>query len=69
MTKGISAEVIAEVEKVAAELAVVNSMIYLNGVDYTGPSPGVRIEWRPNFAVRYLTVVRDECIYALDILA
>ncbi|MGW7004056.1 hypothetical protein ACWGCW_14870 [Streptomyces sp. NPDC054933] len=61
--------VIAEVEKIAAELAVVNSMIYLDGADYTGPSPGLRIEWRPNVAVRYLTAVRDECIYVVDIIA
>jgi hypothetical protein len=57
---GLPVEVPAEIEKVAAELAVVNSMVYPEGEAYTGQSPGLRIEQRPHVLISCLTDVRGE---------
>jgi hypothetical protein len=64
---GLPAEVIKKVEEVAAELAVVNSMVYLDGANFTGSGPGLRIVNRPHLLISYLTDVRGEAIYVVRV--
>ncbi|GAA0486571.1 hypothetical protein [Streptomyces olivaceiscleroticus] len=61
-----------EVERIAAELAVVNSMIYLDGASYQGMSPELRAEDRyaadgSYVMVSYLTDVRGERILVVTV--
>ncbi|WP_331767798.1 hypothetical protein [Embleya sp. NBC_00896] len=44
---GLPTEVLSAVEKAAADLATVNSMVYLDGVDFQGTGPGVRTHSDP----------------------
>ncbi|MGW1991310.1 hypothetical protein [Embleya sp. NPDC001921] len=62
-------EILSAVEKAAADLATVNSMVYLDGVDFQGTGPGVRTHSDPgrNLLFEYLTVPRQECIYITQV--
>ena len=66
---GLPPEVLSAVEKAAADLATVNSMVYLDGVDFRGTGPGVRTHSDParNLLFEYLTVPRQECIYITQV--
>ncbi|MCP3819559.1 hypothetical protein NLX86_16045 [Streptomyces sp. A3M-1-3] len=57
---GLSPEVLAEVEHLAGEIATRDSMVYLEGAAFTGPSPGLRTESRGRLMLTYLTDVRGE---------
>jgi hypothetical protein len=63
-----------EVERIAAELAVVSSMTYLDGSAYQGSSPGVGAEFGTTAEGRYvmlhyLTDVRGEGIIIVSVSA
>ncbi|MEV0370915.1 hypothetical protein AB0I10_13945 [Streptomyces sp. NPDC050636] len=65
--ESLSATLRTEIERIAAELAVVNSMVYLEGAAYQGTSPGLRIEDGiasdgQHVMVSYLTDVRGQRI-------
>jgi hypothetical protein len=66
---GLPAEVLTAVEKAAGELATVNSMVYLDGIDFQGAGPGVRTHADParNLFLEYLTVPRHERIYLVHV--
>lgn len=49
-----------ELDQLAREITVRDSMIYPDGRDYDGPTPGVRTETRGRLMVTYLTDVRGE---------
>lgn len=62
----------AEVERIAAELAVVNSMVYLEGAAYQGQSPGLRVEYGSaadgtHLMLSFLTDVRGERIVIVSV--
>ncbi|UZJ29497.1 hypothetical protein [Streptomyces endophytica] len=62
----------AETERICAELAVVNSMVYLEGAAYQGPSPGLRVEHGKTpggryLMLSYLTDVRGERIVVVSV--
>ncbi|WNZ11268.1 hypothetical protein [Streptomyces sp. 11x1] len=48
----------AETERLANEIAVRESMVFLEGAAYTGPGPGVRTESRGLLMLTCLTDVR-----------
>jgi hypothetical protein len=64
---GLPPAVIDEVEEIARELAVVNSLVYLDGVSYQGLGPGTRDVARARLMVRYLTDVRSEVIFIVRV--
>lgn len=47
-----------ETERLANEIAVRESMVFLEGAAYTGPGPGARTESRGLLMLTYLTDVR-----------
>lgn len=49
-----------ELDQLAREITVRDLMIYPDGRDYDGPTPGVRTETRGRLMVTYLTDVRGE---------
>jgi hypothetical protein len=49
-----------ELDQLAREITVRDSMIYLDGSSYAGPTPGLRTETRGRLMVSYLTDVRGE---------
>jgi hypothetical protein len=51
----------------AREITVRDSMIYLNGRDHDGPTPGVRTETRGRLMETYLTDVRGERVVVLQV--
>ncbi|WP_112465593.1 hypothetical protein [Streptomyces triticisoli] len=53
-----------ETERLANEIAVRESMVFLEGAAYTGLGPGVRTETRGLLMLTYLTDVRGERIVA-----
>lgn|GEM_PF-1230673 len=62
----------AEVERICAELAVVNSMVFWEGAAYQGPSPGRRVAHGRTPGGRYvmlsyLTDVRGERIVVVSV--
>lgn len=65
---GLPDQVVAEVKQFAKELATRDSMVYLDGHAYTGPSPGVRTEATDSFIITYLTDVRAECVAILKVI-
>lgn len=72
LSESLSATLRTEVERIAAELAVVNSMVYLDGAAYQGTSPGLRIEDGmaldgQHVMVSYLTDVRGERIVVVSV--
>ncbi|WP_123976940.1 hypothetical protein [Streptomyces sp. Ag109_O5-1] len=57
----------AETERLANEIAVRESMVFLEGAAYTGPGPGVRDESRGLLMLTYLTDVRGERIVIVQV--
>ncbi|MFF7634545.1 hypothetical protein ACFZB9_15520 [Kitasatospora sp. NPDC008050] len=64
---GLPPEVVKEVEEIATELSVVNSMVYLDGPDFQDAGPGLRSVSRPDLMVFYITDVRGEAIYVVRV--
>lgn len=56
----------AHAEQLAQEIAVRESMVFLEGPSYTGSSPGLRTEARGQLMLTYLTDVRGERIVVLQ---
>ncbi|MFJ8826365.1 hypothetical protein ACIREE_31920 [Streptomyces sp. NPDC102467] len=50
------------------EIAVRESMVFLEGADCTGTGPGVRTEARGRLMVDYLTDVRGERITLIQVI-
>lgn len=68
----LTSPVQAEVGRICAELAVVNSMVFLDGAAYQGPSPGLRVAHGRTAGGRYvmlsyLTDVRGERIVVVSV--
>ena len=57
---GLSPAALAAVRQVAEELAVRESMIFLDGREFTGEPPGLRTIQRGPLMLVYLTDVRGE---------
>ncbi|MGW1745749.1 hypothetical protein ACWCRD_09040 [Streptomyces sp. NPDC002092] len=57
----------AEPERLANEVTVCESMVFLVGAAYTGPGPGVRTESRGLLMPTYLTDVRGERIVVVQV--
>ena len=57
----------AATERLANEIAVPESMVFLEGAAYTGPGPGVRPESRGLLVLTYLTDVRGERIVVVQV--
>lgn len=64
---GLPEEARAETERLANEIAVRESMVFLEGAAYTGPGPGVRTESRGLLMLTYLTDVRGERIVVVQV--
>ena len=56
-----------ELDQLASEITVLESMVYLDGTEYTGPGPGLRTETRGRLMVTYLTDVRGERVVVLNV--
>ena len=57
----------AETDRLANEIAVRESMVFLEGAAYTGPGPGVRTEARGLLMLTYLTDIRGERIVVVQV--
>jgi hypothetical protein len=57
----------AELDLLAREITVRDSMVYLDGADYTGLGPGLRTETRGDLMVTYRTDVRGERVVILQV--
>jgi hypothetical protein len=55
-----------ELDQLAGEITVRESMIYLDGKSYEGPTPGLRTEVRGRLMVAFLTDVRGERVVLLQ---
>jgi hypothetical protein len=64
---GLPPEVRAKLDQLAREITVRDSMVYLDGADYTGEGPGLRTETRDELMVTYLTDVRGERVVILQV--
>lgn len=64
---GLPSEAVRAVEELARELTVRDSMIFLDGVSFTGMPPGLRIEQRGPLMLSYLTDVRGERIVVVQV--
>ncbi|MEU2516212.1 hypothetical protein [Streptomyces syringium] len=58
---------VALVEERADELVRAAAALYLDGAAYQGPSPGLGEEVLPNGMFQYLTVVRQRCLYVVQV--
>lgn len=56
-----------EVDLLAREITVRDSMVYLDGRDYEGLGPGLRTETRGRLMLSYLTDVRGERVVILQV--
>jgi hypothetical protein len=56
-----------ELDQLAREITVRDSMVYSDGRDYDGPGPGLRTETRGRLMVSYLTDIRGERIVILQV--
>lgn len=65
--EGLPEDARAEAERLATEIAVRESMVFLEGPNYTGPGPGVRTEARGRLMVDYLTDIRGERIVLVQL--
>ncbi|WP_344649273.1 hypothetical protein [Cryptosporangium japonicum] len=63
----LSTGVRAEVEHLASEITVRDSMVYLDGAAYTGTGPGLRTESRGRLMLTYLTDIRGEQIVIVQV--
>jgi hypothetical protein len=64
---GLPPEARAELDRLAREITVRDSMVYLDGAEYTGVGPGLRTEAREELMVTYLTDIRGERVVILQI--
>lgn len=56
-----------EAERLAEEIAVRESMVFLEGAEFTGRSPGVRTESRGALLLTYLSDIRGERIVVIQV--
>jgi hypothetical protein len=63
----LPAEARKELDQLAREITVRDSMIYLDGRNHEGPTPGLRTETRGRLMVTYLTDVRGERVVVLQV--
>ncbi|MFC7217075.1 hypothetical protein ACFQLX_02640 [Streptomyces polyrhachis] len=56
-----------EAERMAQEIAIRESMVFLDGAAFTGHNPGLRTESRGRLLLTYLTDVRGERIVVLQV--
>ncbi|WP_419995570.1 hypothetical protein [Streptomyces boninensis] len=56
-----------EAEHLAREIAVRESMVFLDGAAFTGNNPGLRTESRGQLLPMYLTDIRGERIVVLQV--
>lgn len=56
-----------DVDQLAREIVVRDSMVYLDGRDYAGPGPGLQTETRGRHMLTYLTDVRGERVAVLNV--
>jgi hypothetical protein len=64
---GLPAEARQELDQVVREITVRDSMVYLDGKNWDGPTPGLRTETRGRLMVTYLTDVRGERVVILQV--
>jgi hypothetical protein len=64
---GLPAEALRELDQLATEIAVRDSMVFLDGASYMGRSPGLRSESRGRLMLTYLTDVRGERIVIVQV--
>ncbi|MGH3312969.1 MAG: hypothetical protein ACRDP3_20695 [Streptomyces sp.] len=64
---GLSPEVLREVGQLAEEIAVRESMVFLDGASFTGRTPGLRNETRGLLMLTYLTDVRGERVVIVQV--
>jgi hypothetical protein len=64
---GLSPAALAAVRQVAEELAVRESMIFLDGREFTGEPPGLRTIQRGPLMLVYLTDVRGERVVIIQV--
>lgn len=67
MLDGLPDKARTEAERLANEIAVRESMVFLEGAAYTGPGPGVRTESLGMLMLTYLTDVRGERIVVVQV--
>ncbi|PSJ25121.1 hypothetical protein B7P34_29810 [Streptosporangium nondiastaticum] len=60
---------VAQVEERADELVRAAAALYPDGASYQGRSPGVQDEVLPGGMFQYLTVVRQQCLYIVQVTA
>jgi hypothetical protein len=60
-------EACAELDHLAREITVRESMVYPDGRDYEGPGPGLQTESRGRLMVTYLTDIRGERVVILQV--
>ncbi|QOV35931.1 hypothetical protein IM697_38830 [Streptomyces ferrugineus] len=64
---GLPDEARFETERLANEIAVRESMVFLEGAAFTGTGPGMRTESRGLLMLTYLTDVRGERIVVVQV--
>ena len=64
---GLSPAALAAVRQVAEELAVRESMIFLDGREFTGEPPGLRTVQQGPLMLVYLTDVRGERVVIIQV--
>jgi hypothetical protein len=57
----------SELDHLAREITVRESMVYRDGSDYAGPGPGLRTETSSRLMITYLTDVRGERVVILQV--
>ncbi|MFD7339905.1 hypothetical protein ACFV98_28455 [Streptomyces violascens] len=67
LLSGLPAEALTDVERLAQEIAVRESMVFLEGAAYTGMGPGLRTESRGRVMLTYLTDVRGERVVIVQV--
>ena len=60
-------EAVRAVAALATEIAVRESMIFLDGAAFTGTMPGIRTEQRGMLMLTYLTDVRGERVVVVQV--
>jgi hypothetical protein len=67
MLDGLPPAALTMVRQVAEELTVRESMIFLDGRDFTGDPPGLRTVQRGQLMLVYLTDVRGERVVIIQV--
>lgn len=67
LLNGLPDEALQELDQIAHEITVRDSMVYLDGKGYNGPTPGLRTESRGRLMLTYLTDVRGERVVVLQV--